>query len=598
MSSLNDAGGLPTEEKNLIVVAAVNHVLHFRMFDGDGKTVVDTNETKLPKQARHIEDLRKQLEPPHELTKSEKTWVIAAVTSIVGHTPEEALAALSRELLGDEPVDDIREYRLVRDTLWGLPETQSPQRPLVIQLWDIVKKSPSPARRLRAVVALATFDPQGRGWTEVVRDPAIVGELIAIDRLLVRDWARALEPICERFVPALEEVFLGKSQCDRAEQRITATLLLAEFISDTSPELVRLILESEMPTQVAILARRLPKGGAPNQDNLASLKGVVDRAPKWPLDPYRFMVEHEVNPVDRPAQLQPDADWDSRRRANAAAALIHLGEVAPALAVLRHTPDPMARTYLIHSLNALGVRPATLMDWLAELDKVDDVSARRAVLLALGEDGGRSATKSEQMRVKNRVTILYQSDPDPGVHSAAEWVLRQWGLPRPELTPTPEGGGAGPQLDPGRRWYINANGHTMVVLPEPDGPRDVLMGTPALDQDYNAEKEQLHLRHIPRRFAIAAHETTIHQFETYFPGFWGDESHSERSLRERRSACDKDHPSHPIDYISWYHAAAYCNWLSCQAGIDRSQWCYPEIDRDRLESFELDYLGGLVLNQA
>lgn len=87
MSSLNDVSDIPTEGKNLIIVAAVNNVLHFRIFD-DGKVVVNTDEKRLTEQARQIEDLRKQLEslwPPHELTRCDKGRVITAVTSIVEH---------------------------------------------------------------------------------------------------------------------------------------------------------------------------------------------------------------------------------------------------------------------------------------------------------------------------------------------------------------------------------------------------------------------------------------------------------------------------------------------------------------------------------
>ena len=64
-------------------------VLHFRSFDAAGKVVVDTDETSLTAQAGPITDLKRQLEglwPPHELTRSEKDRVIAAVTTIVGHT--------------------------------------------------------------------------------------------------------------------------------------------------------------------------------------------------------------------------------------------------------------------------------------------------------------------------------------------------------------------------------------------------------------------------------------------------------------------------------------------------------------------------------
>ena len=63
----------------LIIVAALGSVLHFRVFDGDGKMVVDTDEKRLTEQARQIEDLRKRLVslwPPHKLTRSEKGLVI------------------------------------------------------------------------------------------------------------------------------------------------------------------------------------------------------------------------------------------------------------------------------------------------------------------------------------------------------------------------------------------------------------------------------------------------------------------------------------------------------------------------------------------
>src|SRR5271157_1944993 len=103
MSSLNDVSGIATEDKNLIIVAAVKRVLHFRIFDGDGKVVVDTDEKRLTEQAQQIEDLRKQLEslwPPHEPTRSDKGRVITAVTSIVGHTPPERdLSAFYHRLL-------------------------------------------------------------------------------------------------------------------------------------------------------------------------------------------------------------------------------------------------------------------------------------------------------------------------------------------------------------------------------------------------------------------------------------------------------------------------------------------------------------------
>jgi len=113
MSSVHGVNGIPTEGKNLIIVAAVDHVLHFRIFDVDGKKVVDTDEKRLTEQVRQIEDFKKRLEklwPPHELTGSEKGQVIAAVTSIVGHTlPDDRVELLPlplpavKESTGDGP---------------------------------------------------------------------------------------------------------------------------------------------------------------------------------------------------------------------------------------------------------------------------------------------------------------------------------------------------------------------------------------------------------------------------------------------------------------------------------------------------------------
>ena len=101
MSSVNDVSGIPTTGgptrsagKNLIILAVVNQVLHFRTFDGDGKMVVDTDEKRLTEQARQIEELRKRLESlwsPHKLTEDEKVRVIDAVTSIVGHAQAKEL---------------------------------------------------------------------------------------------------------------------------------------------------------------------------------------------------------------------------------------------------------------------------------------------------------------------------------------------------------------------------------------------------------------------------------------------------------------------------------------------------------------------------
>ncbi len=93
MPSESDTSGIPKEGKALVIVASVEKVLRFRIFDNDGNVVADKDEKTLTEQAQRIEDLRNQLDPlwppPNKLTKIRKRRIITAVKSIVGHTPDD-----------------------------------------------------------------------------------------------------------------------------------------------------------------------------------------------------------------------------------------------------------------------------------------------------------------------------------------------------------------------------------------------------------------------------------------------------------------------------------------------------------------------------
>src|SRR5206468_9246219 len=86
--------------------------------------------------------------------------------------------------------------------------------------------------------------------------------------------------------------------------------------------------------------------------------------------------------------LPPDApvaerDLLARRQANAATALLQLGELERVWPLLQHRPDPSLRTYLIHRFAPLGVDPRLLRTRL-ESPGVE-ASEQRALILALGE---------------------------------------------------------------------------------------------------------------------------------------------------------------------------------------------------------------------
>ena len=132
LSSLDNPGDLPSSGKNLVVVANINQVLHFRIFDGEGNMVVDTDEKRLKNQERGIQDLRKQLEGSwarQELDGAETSRVITAVTSIVGYPLPERYQSIRDYLLviaSREPIQVhfLRMPAITRDLSRGFDPLQ------------------------------------------------------------------------------------------------------------------------------------------------------------------------------------------------------------------------------------------------------------------------------------------------------------------------------------------------------------------------------------------------------------------------------------------------------------------------------------------
>jgi formylglycine-generating enzyme required for sulfatase activity len=268
----------------------------------------------------------------------------------------------------------------------------------------------------------------------------------------------------------------------------------------------------------------------------------------------------------------------AKRQANAAVALLRLGQESDAWPLLRHRPDPRLCSYLIHRLSPLGADPRTL---LARLDAPDvERSERRALLLCLGEFGPDRLPPEQRRVVLSRLLGLYRDDPDAGVHAAASWLLVTWarrdGLSGVDAELNGIDGllraadrdvdGRGSVPASGRHWYVNGQGQTMVLL-EARGP--FLMGSPRTEAERfdgpEGTEERQHRRNIGRTFALAATEVTVAQFRR----FRGDHGYQQ---------VYSPGASHPVNTVTWYDAAAYCNWLSKEAGIPEDQWCYePEV---------------------
>lgn len=89
-STATSAGDLPTEGRSLVIVADLMGVLYFRIFETDGKKVVDTSEARLQvrNKSAQIASLRSILSDLWDrprISGVDESVVIAAVTSLVGY---------------------------------------------------------------------------------------------------------------------------------------------------------------------------------------------------------------------------------------------------------------------------------------------------------------------------------------------------------------------------------------------------------------------------------------------------------------------------------------------------------------------------------
>jgi formylglycine-generating enzyme required for sulfatase activity len=106
---------------------------------------------------------------------------------------------------------------------------------------------------------------------------------------------------------------------------------------------------------------------------------------------------------------------------------------------------------------------------------------------------------------------------------------------------------------------VDNQGQTFAVI---EGLVEFRMGSPATETG-RSHGEDTHHRMIPRRFAIATQEVSVKQYQVFVrenPGF--DHAQNDEFIPD---------PDGPMNGVSWYGAAAYCNWLSRREGLPE---CY------------------------
>jgi formylglycine-generating enzyme required for sulfatase activity len=414
---------------------------------------------------------------------------------------------------------------------------------LLDQLWSIAEK-PSQGKerqRLRAASALAIYDAANPRW-EKIQDQ-VASDLVAVPAVYLAAWMDCLRTVQAKMVPPLSVVFRDPQR--RETERSLATDVLADFAAGQPDVLADLLLDAD-EKQFAVL---YPQLKVHREGGVRVLAAEIAKA------------SPENGPQDARENL-------ARRQANAAVTLVRLGRSDSVWNLLKHRPDPRTRSYLIHRLGPMGVKRAVVLE---HLKGEADTAIRSALVLSLGEFDEKGWVDAERNEVTEQLKQLYRTTPDPGLHGAAGWLLRQWDQDAwlkqeaqqwandeaqrkqrlQTIVKALVQGAATPH------WYVNSQGQTFVVIPRPG---KVWVGSPPSEAERD-EDEKRHAIRLDRSFAIAANPVTVEQFLSF------RKDHTFDANASPHSDC-------PINKVTWYLAAEYCNWLSDREGLPKEEWCY------------------------
>lgn len=447
-------------------------------------------------------------------------------------------------------------------------------------LWGVLTDTNADSgKRVRAACACAALEPGDARWRGVA--PSVSEFVVKANPVEFVAWTAALEPVrgvllptlMARYPSAREQIRGGKLDESALAAAVSANdltaNLLARYAADRPAELTELALIAD-PRHYTLFAGSLN----------------ANKAAVVPVLKAELAKAVGADRENRPAPPDEALEVQGKRRGYAGAALLALGEAESVwpVFVFPKDGDPTARSYLQERLAGIGADPLGLM---VRFEVEGDMSAKRALLIALGDFPLDKVPVAAREALAAKLLVLYRDDPDPGLHSAIDWLLRQkWGQAKElaaidaELAREARGrvtaravtgaavpvglpsGVVGPQLPApqvakGKDWFVNGEGQTFAVM---RGPVEFTRGSPVTELG-RGDDETPHQKRLGRTFAIGTKEVTNAEFRRFHP------NHS--WLKPYSPGEDT-----PAVGMEWYTVAEYCNWLSAREGIPEAQWCY------------------------
>jgi formylglycine-generating enzyme required for sulfatase activity len=441
-------------------------------------------------------------------------------------TDKSVLPMLKDRLLTVTPI----QFEYVRDLL------EADKAVLLEDYWQTAKGNETPALRFQAACALASYDSENEHWQDEDFQSFIAGHLVGVRPSELLPWSNALRPVNDHLTSSLTTIYGNPAAGEQV--RSFATDVLADYLSDDAGRLFDLLADSN-EQQFGTIFDKLT---AHQQQAIELGNAEVART-----------FAEDAAEADRAALAV--------RQANTAVLLLRMNAADQVWPLLKHSPDPRVRSYIIHWLSPRGGDAQTI---IVRYEQETDVTIKRALLLCLGE-----FELSDKQPLIETLLDVYRNDPDAGLHAAAEWLLRQWEQGEQLAAIDKELQQKEAELvaarDKQRQWYVNSQGQTFVIL----DAGEFQMGSPETEAGHQSD-EVLHRRNIGRRIAIATTEVTREQWRVFSQAtkVWpADQDKLKPYIRSDDS---------PMIAMTWYEAAHYCNWLSEQEGIADDQWCYEQ----------------------
>ena len=424
------------------------------------------------------------------------------------------------------------------------------RRWLVSILTDRLTATETEPQRLHLQLAASQYDPSQLKDLIDRATYATPEELLAI-RTCIAPFADALVQELWRTATA--------ANVDASKQMRTACLLAAldpdNSLWDQINKNVLMTVESEnamlmrqwtdllRPARLRLLpalATLIAESGAVTEHRPMS-ELYVDFANNLP-DAYQPLLEllnQQPTPDDPPTPDRKTIVENARRKANIAATFAMAGKWDYVLPLLASSPDPTLRTLLIQRLGASdSFTPAFAQQIAAQTDHDDSIV--QGLVLALGD------LPSDRTSIRLRETWLpvltrWSRDYDfAGIQSAIRWTLGRWSNERNLSTETAAGNEPLEDVGPEGMRYVNIQ------------PSEITI------QDTSGQSYTIRVDHA---FEIGVTEVSVAEYLKF----------RREHVWDRRAAPTEDCPIHEV---TWFDAAAYCNWLSEQAGLMEDQWCY------------------------